>query len=402
MENIGLHEILMQKYNPYPLYRQLSETSPLTNLIWRGHRVWIVTRYADVKAILKDPRFTLDREKVALAANEPGPNDESPCPPLPLDWNRHLLTLEPPDHTRLRVLVSQAFTPRAIERQRTRVQQITDELIDAVHSRGQMDLIEEFAFPLPFTIISEILGIPSKDRQNVRNWTQRIWRGAFPAFADIRVAEKAFYNYITALIAEKLADPGDDLVSSLVEAANTTDTLNENELISLIFLLITSGYETTSTLIGNGLLALLEHPEQMHLLQADPTLLPSAIEELLRYVAPISFLTQRWAREDVSMHGQLIRKGEIVKGILIAANTDSRQFADSETLNILRRENPHLAFGKGIHHCLGAPLARLEGQIAIGTLLCRLPHIRLAVDPTQLIWRDQGSLRSLAALPVTF
>jgi cytochrome P450 PksS len=215
-------------------------------------------------------------------------------------------------------------------------------------------------------------------------------------------AEEAFINYIKTLIAKKREHPDNDLTSGLVQVEEKGDALNENELISMIFLLITAGHETTVNLIGNGMLALLEHSEQMRLLRADPTLLPSAIEELLRYTAPVTLSSPRWASEDIPMRGKVIRKGEMVRCALLAANTDPQQFPDPELLDILRQENQHLAFGKGVHFCLGAPLARLEGQIAIGTLLRRLPHLRLAHDPEQLAWKEAGTLRVLVTLPVTF
>lgn len=188
----------------------------------------------------------------------------------------------------------------------------------------------------------------------------------------------------------------------LVQVEEKGDVFSENELISMIFLLITAGHETTVNLIGNGMLALLEHPEQMHLLRANPTLLSSAVEELLRYTSPVTLSAPRWAGDDITLHGQVIHKGEMVRCALLAANIDSQQFSDPETLNILRQENQHLAFGKGVHFCLGAPLARLEGLITIGTLLRRLPHLHLACNPEQLSWKEGGSIRNLVALPVTF
>jgi cytochrome P450 PksS len=292
-----------------------------------------------------------------------------------------------------------------IEQLRPRIQQITDELLAAVQSQGQMDLIADVAYPLPITVILEMLGIPTTDHQQFRAWTQAIVQGQSASQEPEKVstaiaAEEAFINYIKTLIAEKRVRPDNDSTGGLVWAEEHGDTLSENELISMLFLLIEAGHVTTVNLIGNGMLALLEHPEQMRLLRADPTLLPSAIEELLRYTAPVSLSARRYACEDIPIHGQVIRKGEMVRCALIAANTDPQQFPDPEVLDILRQENQHLAFGKGIHFCLGAPLARLEGQIAIGTLLRRLPHLRLAHDPEQLAWKEAGFLRDLVALPV--
>jgi cytochrome P450 len=405
MAQITLSEAFSQKYNPYPLYAQLREQGPLGRFSWMGMEMWLATSYEDTIAILKDPRFTLNSPQVEQAATEQNAVGQSAPRYVPLAWACHLLNTDPPDHTRLRTLVSKAFTPRMIEQLRPRIQQITDELLDAVQERGEMDLIAEFAFPLPITIISDMLGIPVEDRQPFRAWTQTIVQsqGAGPEKAEQgRVAEEQFVGYIRTLIAQKRIHPDNDLTSGLVRAEEQGDSLSEDELISMIFLLITAGHETTVNLIGNGTLALLEHPEQMSMLRADPDLLPSAIEELLRYTSSVSLSAARWAREDVSIHGQVIRKGEVVRCALLAANTDPQQFADPVALNILRQENTHVAFGKGIHFCLGAPLARVEGQIAIGTLLRRMPQLQLARDPEQLIWKEGGSLRVLAALPVRF
>ena len=310
---------------------------------------------------------------------------------------------DPPDHTRLRGLISKAFTPRMIEQLRPRIQQVADELLDAVQGWNQMDLIADFAFPLPITIISEMLGIPVADRERFRTWSQTMTTGAAGSEPEKALAAmEAFVQYIKTVLLEKRIHPDDDLTSSLVQAEERGDCLSETEFISTIFLLIVAGHETTVNLIGNGTLALLQHPEQMSLLRANPSLVPSAIEELLRYAAPVNMSSPRWASEDIPLHDQVIRKGEVVFVSLIGANTDPRWFPDPEVLNIARQSNYHLAFGKGIHYCLGAPLARLEGQIALDTLLRRLPHLKLASDPEQLTWTQDFILRDLTALPVRF
>jgi cytochrome P450 len=404
MTQITLNDVIAHKHNPYPYYARLREQEPLTQFAWRGMDMWMATTYDDTMAILKDPRFVLDRPQVEPVVGEPSARGESTPRYMPLAGSRHLLNTDPPDHTRLRALVSKAFTPRMIEQLRPRIQQITDELLNAVQDSGQMDLIADFAFPLPIIVISEMLGIPATDRQQFRAWTQAIIQGMEPGYETAAMAaEDAFIHYIKTLIADKRAHPDNCLTSGLAQANEQGDSLNENELVSMIFFLITAGHETTVNLIGNGMLALLEYPEQMDLLRADLTaLLPAAVEELLRYTAPVSLSSPRWASEDISMHDKVIRKGEMVRCALLAANTDPQQFADPEMLNILRQEKQHLAFSKGIHFCLGAPLARLEGQIAIGTLLRRLPHLQQAHDPAQLAWKEAGLLRNLVALPVTF
>jgi cytochrome P450 len=411
MTQISLSEIFSHKHNPYPLYARLREQGPLSQVSWGGGEMWLITTYDDAIAVLKDPRFTLERAKIETVEGESRATGESISRYVPLASQRHLLNTDPPDHTRLRTLVSKAFMPRMIEQLRPRIQQITDELLDAVQAQGQMDLITDFAFPLPMTVISEMLGIPEEQRKPFRAWTQAIIQGQSAASSPVqkedqmvagKAAEDAFIGYIKTLLSEKSRHPDDSLSSRLVCAEEQGDTLDENELIAMIFLLITAGHETTVNLIGNGMLALLEHREQMQILRADPTLLPQAVEELLRYTAPVSLSAPRWACEDISLHGHFIRKGEMVRCALLAANTDPQQFADPELLDVLRQEQKHLSFGKGVHYCLGAPLARMEGQIAFGTLLRRFPNLCLAHDPEQLAWKDAGSLRTLVSLPVMF
>jgi cytochrome P450 len=404
MTQITLNDLFSNKHNPYPFYARLRAQEPLARFNWMGGEMWLATTYEDVATILKDPRFILDKRNIPSAEGQPQPAEALATSSVPLAWRRDLLNSDAPDHTRLRTLVSKAFTPRMIELLRPRIQQIADDLLAEMQPQGPMDLVADFAFPLPIMVISEMLGIPTTQRQQFRNWTQTIIQSLFqgPDYeAAGRAAEEAFISYIKGLLIEKRADPGSDLTSSLVQVEENGDALSEDELISMIFLLITAGHETTANLIANGTLALLEYPEQLRLLLADLTMLPGAIEELLRYTAPVSLTVPRWASEDVPLHGHVIRKGEMVRGALIAANTDPQQFTDPALLDILRQEQQHLAFGKGIHYCLGAPLARLEGQIAIGTLLRRFPHLRLAIDPEHLAWREAGSLRTLLALPVT-
>lgn len=404
VQKITVSDLLTQetKRNPSVFYAHLRAQEPITyidNFLGMG-KAWIITNYDDAIALLKDPRFTKDKRKVL------SPNDEqTPIPENPfLVLMQNMLTVDPPDHTRLRGLVSKAFTPRMIEQLRPRIQQITDELLDAVQERGEMDLINDFAYPLPITVISEMLGIPTTTRQQFRTWTQQMVNTGEQPLQEAAIASAMgeFLHYIKKLLDEKRAHPGGDLTSNLVQVEENGDTLSESELIAMIFLLIVAGHETTVNLIGNGTLALLQHPDQVQRLQRDISLIPTAIEELLRYTGPVSLSDERWACEDILIYGKVIRKGERVYASLIGANTDPQQFHDPEVLDIARRENQHLAFGKGIHYCLGAPLARLESQIAFGTLFQRLPNLRLASDPAQLIWNNNLILRGLRSLPVTF
>lgn len=274
-----------------------------------------------------------------------------------------------------------------------------------MQARGEMDLIDQFAFPLPVRVIAEILGIPADDFTQFQAWSKLFIESAAgdaEAIAQAIEQTQAFYLYLKALVATKRQMPADDLLSQLIQVEAQGEKLSEEELIATTFLLIVAGHETTVHLIGNGMLALLQHPQQLTLLQENPTLMKTAIEEFLRYRGPLLTATERWAREDLVFQGQQIHRGDYIIIALAAANRDEASFADPDTLDITREENRHLAFGKGIHYCLGAPLARLEGEIAIGTLLRRLPHVHLETPPEQLVWRPGTLILGLAHLPVAF
>jgi cytochrome P450 len=316
-----------------------------------------------------------------------------------------MLDTDPPDHTRLRALVSKAFTPRLVEGMRGRIQAIADALLDALEDKGDIDLIDEYAFPLPVTVIAELLGVPVEDRDKFRQWSD----AAVSGNATKEYIEKiliphmqAFTNYLRAMFEEKRRNPEDDLISALVRAEEAGDRLSEDELLGMVFLLLIAGHETTVNLIGNGVLALLEHPDQLQKLRNDPSFIKLAVEELLRYDGPVETSTERFAREDVAISKTKIPKGEMVLVVLAAADRDPERFPYPDTLDITRTDNKHLAFGKGIHHCLGASLARMEGQIAVGTLLRRMPNLRLKAPPKSLVWRPGLVLRGLKALPVEF
>ncbi len=312
---------------------------------------------------------------------------------------QQMMDLDPPEHTRLRQLVSKAFTPRMIEQLRPQIQRLTDELLDRVEPRGQMDLIADFAGPLPVRVISEMLGVPLEDSDKFRTWSHALVSSE--TSTQLPPETDQFIAYVRTLIAEKRSHPDEKLLSQLIRIEEAGDRLSEGELISMTLLLLVAGYETTVNLIGNGTLDLLLHPQQMNRLQADPSLITATVEELLRYSAPIT-MTRRLAGEDVELYGKHIAKGDAVYLALMAANADPAHFSAPEELNITREEQDHLAFGKGIHTCLGAPLARLEGQIAIGTLLRRLPDLHLTVRPEELKWRPSLGFRGLQALPVAF
>lgn len=392
------------KANPHPVYAQLRRLAPVHRVRNRdGRPLWLVTRYEDTLKVLKDPRFVKNRWTVM----SPEQRVHSPeFPPAVQFFDRNLLALDPPAHTRLRTLVNKAFTSRAIEKWRPPIQTLADALLDRVQGQGQMDLIEDYAFPLPMNVITRLLGIPAEDQALFRRWSTVLitHTGVLdsPTIALVVPVLETLAAYLRQLFAAKRRHPQEDLTTQLVQVEEAGDTLSEDERIAMLMLLIVAGHETTVSLIGNGVLALLQYPDQLAQLQADPALITTALEELLRYDGPVETSTLRYAQEDVELGDITIPQGEPVLVVLTSANRDEGYFAQPDTLNITRTENRHLAFGHGIHFCLGAPLARLEGQIALGTLFRRLPTLRLAVDPTTLIWRRSLLIRGLSHFPVVF
>ena len=391
------------KANPYPTYAELRSGAPVYRAeLPDGRGVWLVTRYDDVVAVLKDERFAKDWRSAMT------PEQLAQIPPIPevmRPLSENMLDKDPPDHERLRRLVSKAFTPRLIERMRPRVQEIADTLLDAVEDKEGMDLIDDYAFPLPITVIAELLGVPVEDRNRFREWSNAAVSGDTTQEYVEKILlphMQAFIDYLRALFEEKRENPKDDLISALVLAEEAGDKLSEDELLAMVFLLLVAGHETTVNLIGNGTLALLQNPDQLQKLKDDPSLIKPAIEELLRYDGPVETSTERFAREDVAIGDTVIPKGEMVMVVIAAADHDPARFPEPDTLDIARADNKHLAFGKGIHHCLGAPLARMEGQIALGTLLRRMPDLRLKGSPESLTWRPGMVLRGLKGLPVEF
>lgn len=390
------------KADPYPFYAYLRAEAPVYRVtLPTKEQVWLVSRYDDALMVLKDDRFVKDRR------NAPASGQAAKRPWMPRMvqvLERNMLSLDEPDHKRLRMLVHQAFTPRLVEQMRDQVQTLTDDLLDAVQARGRMDLIAEYALPIPTTIIAQMLGVPVEDRHQFSRWSKTIVSGTASRFVVLKLIPTvlAFMRYIRKLVQAKRNNPGDDLVSALVLAGAGGDQLSEDELVAMIFLLLVAGHETTVNLIGNGTLALMQHPDQLEKLRDDPALIKPAIEELLRYASPVEWADERFTRQEVSIEGVTIPQGARVHAVIASANRDARQFAGPDMLDLTREPNKHLAFGQGIHYCLGAPLARLEGQIAINTLLRRLPDLRLAVAPGALAWRPGVMLRGLQALPVAF
>jgi cytochrome P450 PksS len=384
------------KANPFPFYARLRTEAPVYRTKLPDQRnAWLVTRYEDVVALLKDDRFSKDRIKAQTQPWMPGM-----FKPL----MRNMLDLDAPDHTRLRGLVHTVFTPRLIENLRQRVQNLTDELLNRVHSQGQMDLIHDYALQIPTTIIAEMLGVPVKDRLKFHRWSSAGVSSSSSRFGMLKAIPyiMAFVRYVRLLVKARRVKPEDDLISALARAEEAGDQLSEDELLAMIVLLLVAGHETTVNLIGNGALALLEHPDQLSRLHNDPTLIKSGIEELLRHNGPLETATERYPREGTSVAGVKIPRGELVFAVIASANRDEKQFEHADRLDLGREPNPHVAFGQGVHYCLGAPLARLEAQIAIATLLRRMPDLKLAVPPNQLRWRRGLVLRGLEALPVEF
>lgn len=395
------------KANPYPTYAAMREESPFHRRTAMDGQtaIWFITRYDDVSALLRDHKRLVKNVANTMTAEQRAVLPATP--PLLQLLSNHMLNLDPPDHTRLRGLVSKVFTNQVVAGLQPRIQQVADELLDRVHAKGEMDLIEEFAFPLPIIVIAELLGIPPRDRLRFRNWSNAFVTPSANLQRSVKKLAKAgqvmadFTGYMRKVFAERRHAGRDDLISLLLRAEDDGDQLREEELFSMVILLIVAGHETAVNLIGNGMLALLQHPEQRERLQASPALLPTAIEEIARYDGPVERATMRFAAEAIAVaDGLTIERGDAVSLILAAADRDPAQFPRPDEFDIGRDPNRHLAFGQGIHYCLGAPLARLEGQIALRTLLTRYGQIQLAVPVEQLRWRTIPILRGLHHLPV--
>lgn len=388
------------KANPYPFYDMLRASAPLFH--WEQWNMWFVTEYDACVALLKDNR--LGHELLSVMTREELGWEDPPAHQMPLvemqrGW---MLFRDPPTHTRLRMLVHKAFTPRMIEQLRDRIQSVTDDLLDAALAKGEMDIVADLAVPLPVMVIADMLGVPEDERHLFKAWSRDLAHTLeLTDSADIynrgAAATVDFSAYLRDLANARRKNPQPDLMSALVEAEDQGDKLTEQELISTCILLLVAGHETTTNLIGNGMLALLRNPDQLAKLKEQPALGRSAIEELLRYDSPVQ-MTSRMVLHETEYNGQLLRRGMQVSFMLGAANHDPVHFETPATLDITRDPNPHLSFSNGIHYCLGAPLARLEGQIAIQTLLKRAADINLLnANPA---YRETWVLRGLEALPV--
>jgi cytochrome P450 len=366
--------------------------------------IWFVTRYEDVVAVLlDDTRFVVD-PALALTAEELESRQAELGSLGDERVSENLLTKDGDDHRRLRRLVTKAFTPRMVEQLRPRIQEIADDLLDATASRASMDLVDDYAFPLPITVIAELLGIPSEDRDRFRRWSNTF---VLPALTpelqeQFRVHTDEFVAYLDELFAARRAAPQDDLLSALVQAEEAGDHLSQNELYSMAVLLIVAGHETTVSLITNAALALLTHPQELGRLRSDPALLDSAVDELLRFDSPVERGITRWAATDVELGGKTISRGDLVIPVVGSANRDAERFPNADVLDLGREDVKHVGFGRGSHYCLGAPLAKVEAEIALRTLFTRLPTLRLAIAEDDLYWRPIPIFRALASLPVAW
>ncbi len=388
--------------NPYPFYHELRSADPVH---WDDAMgFWALTRYADVAFAFHDPRFSR-AQGLRAGMNRLPEAEQERARPVYDSFSKTMSYSDPPYHTRLRGLANKAFTPRAVEQIRPHIQHILDELLDAVQTAGRMDMIRDLAQPLPLIVIAEMLGLPTQDRMRLKQWSDDqfavlgVVRRA-PGLMDKAVQSLTEWGeYLVALVEERRQRPQPDLLSALVAAEDEGRRLTRDELVANVAQILAAGHETTTNLIGNGVLALLRHPDQMQKLRDDPALITSAVEEIMRYDNPVQ-VVYRSAAEEVELGGKRIGQGQLVNLVVGAANRDPAQFEAPDRFDLSRRESKQVGLGLGIHFCLGAPLARLEGQMALTTLLRRMPNLRLDADVLE--WQESPTFRGLKALPVAF
>ncbi|MCZ4248723.1 cytochrome P450 [Bacillus amyloliquefaciens] len=403
MEKIMFHPHSSEFHeNPFAVLSRFREQDPIHKFELQrfggAFPAWLITRYDDCMAFLKDGRITRDVKRVMpkeLIAKLNVSED--------IDFvSEHMLAKDPPDHSRLRSLVHQGFTPRMIEQLRTGIERITEELLDEMETKADPDIMRDFAAPLPFIVISELLGIPKEDRAKFQVWTSAMVDTSESGQDATNQALREFKQYMKKLIEEKRNHPGEDLTSKLIYAEEDGQKLSESELYSMLFLLVVAGLETTVNLLGSGTLALLLHKDQLENIKRQPDTIQTAVEELLRYTSPVIMMANRWAIEDFTYKDVSIKKGDMIFIGIGSANRDPEYFDEPDTLNVARTPNRHISFGFGIHFCLGAPLARMEASIAFNALLKRFPNIELNGSSEDLTWRKNVFLRGLETLPVRF
>jgi cytochrome P450 len=390
--------------DPHPVYAELGTEVSAHRVVMPpgvplcgGLPVWLITGYEAVRSALADPRLSTDLDRIhgLFAQKEP---DRTKRGGFSSALASHMMHTDPPDHTRLRKLVSKAFTSRAVEALRPGIEEITDGLVTALADHDTVDLLDAFAFPLPIRVICVLLGVPVEEQENFKFWSKALVSGDAPEAAA--VAATAVAEYLGELIERKRSVTADDVLTALVSAHDVDDRLTGTELVSTAYLLFIAGFETTLNALGNGTLHLMRNLDQWEALRADRTLLPGAVEEFLRLESPLKHATFRCATEPLSIGDVEIPAGDFVLPAIAAANRDPQRFADPHALDVRRPAAGHLAFGHGVHHCLGAPLARVEVRTAFGALLDAFPDMRLAADPEDLRWRNSTIIRGLDSLPV--
>lgn len=389
--------------DPYTTYARLRHDSPVCRVVYYGLPGWLVTRYDDAQRLLTDSRLSNDPRHASPEVRAAAPwafADEA------LGLSRHMLHSDPPDHTRLRRLVAKVFTPGRVAALQPRVKQVTAELLDSFLPRGRADLIDEFAVPLPIIVIMDLLGVPRQARHDFREWC-RVSTSEPEDPALVSAAFGSIRGYLERLVGEKRSQAvtgpaGADLASALVAVRDAGQRLDDSELVSMIFLLLIAGFETTVDLIGNGTLALLRNPGQLAALRDDPSLIDAAVEEFVRFDGPVEMGMWRYATDDIDIAGVAIPRGDVLIIGFDAADRDPQRFAEPGALDIRRADSRHLGFGHGIHYCLGAPLARLEGRVAFTALLANCRDLALGVPPSELVWRQGPNVRGVKHLPVTF
>ncbi len=387
--------------NPYAIYAQLRREAPIARVRIKSlGTIWVLSRYDDVAQAFRDHRLLNDR---SAALGQTNPRDKWWLPSIMKAFETSMIMQDEPHHRRLRSLVHQAFTPRMVEQLSTRITEVAHQLLDDLQKRGSADLIESYALPLPLVIISEIMGVPEKDQPVFRTLIEGFTEPKRTLGAIVKTAGKMvrLTRFFKKLVKLRQTEPGDDLTSRLLQAkAEGHAQLSQDEVVAMLLLLLFAGHETTVNLIASGTLALLEHPDQFALLREKTELIGSAVEELLRYTSPAEHSAPRYASEDIVYHGLTIPKRTAILPLVASANRDEDVFTNAEKLDITRNPNRHVAFGAGVHFCLGAPLARLEGKIAMLALVERFPNLRLSVPKESLTWRQAPGLRALDKLPL--
>ncbi|TDP97338.1 cytochrome P450 family protein [Labedaea rhizosphaerae] len=407
-------------HDPWELYARFREDGPAREVVMpHGVKVWLVTRYDDVRMLLADPRISKDGHRVnemfakhsGAPAPEPataetaetGEKPEEPEEPsgggFDDDLTAHMLNTDPPVHTRLRKLVGAAFTTQRVERLKPRIRQIADELLARMAGRDKVELVDEYAAPLSSTVIAELIGVPESDRTPFRDWVNTLV-GSGHSAEEVENASAQVIAYSEKLIAMKRESPGEDLLSALVQASDDGDRLTKGELVAMMFILVVAGHETTMNMLGNGTYSLLKHPDQLHLLLSEPSLMHDAVEELLRYDGAVSLGTFRFTTEEIALDGLTIPAGEILALSLGSANRDPAKFPDPDRLDIARKLTGNLAFGHGVHRCVGAPLGRVLVEIGLDRLLRTYPRLELAGTPQELAWKNSTLMHGLVTLPL--